>query len=87
MMNIIEEPGYIGAFTRDTFPGAIPSGRRVVKVKSEDGDAHDIGARATILGSIGDGNILLYFVEWDARPNYAVAVAAWKIEELAGGDV
>lgn len=82
MMNIVEEPGYIGAFTRDTFPGAIPSGRRVIKVKREAGDPRDIGARATVLGSIGHEHILLYFVEWDDKPGYAIAVAAWKLEEL-----
>lgn len=78
-MNLVEEPGYIGAFTRDTAPGAIASGERVVKIESEKGDAHDVGAGATVLGSISGGGLLLYFVEWDAKPGYAVAVAAWKV--------
>lgn len=81
-MNFIEERGYIGAFTRDTAVGAIPSGMRVIKVKSETGDAHGDGACATVLGSFGAEGLLLYFVEWDEKPGFAVAVAAWKIGVL-----
>jgi hypothetical protein len=81
-MNFIEEPGYIGAFTRDTYPGAIPSGARVVKVRSEQGDANSDGAKATVLGSVGAEGVVLYFVEWDERRGFAVAVASWKLERL-----
>lgn len=81
-MNFVEEPGYIGAFTRETYPGAIPAGARVVKVQSEEGDANINGAAATVLGSIGHENVVLYFVEWDAKPGYAVAVAAFKLQAV-----
>jgi hypothetical protein len=46
--------------------GAIPNGARVRKVTMEPGDFHPVGARATVLGSVGpvDGEYG-YFVRWD----------------------
>ncbi|HSJ40318.1 MAG TPA: hypothetical protein VK955_04620 [Xanthobacteraceae bacterium] len=75
------EPGWVGAFTRETAAGAIPSGSRCRKVNSEAGDANPDGARGTILGSIRAPGLtaLFYYVEWDATPRLAVAVAGWKI--------
>jgi len=45
-------PGYVGMFTRHQMPGAIENSSRVKKVAVEKGDAHPVGARATVLGSI-----------------------------------
>lgn len=83
------EPGYVGAFTRESAPGALPPGSRIVKTASEAGDAMPDGAPGVVLGSFGDGHAFerpdlrgadfLYFVEWDARPGYAVATSNRKI--------
>ena len=49
------EAGYAGVFTRHEAEGAIPNGTRIVKVAVDgDGseDAHPIGARGVVLGSL-----------------------------------
>lgn len=85
-----EEPGYVGAFTRENAPGALPAGSRIRKAHSEDGDS--MPAPGTVLGSFSDGHSFdrpglvgadfVYFVEWDRRPFYAVAISNRKIEPL-----
>lgn len=79
-MNIQNYPGWTGGHTREEAPGALPNGTRVRKVETEPEDAHPIGSLATVLGSVyhavhGFG----YFVEWDAKPRFAVLVIARKI--------
>lgn len=78
------ESGYVGAFTRAEADGAWKNGTRVVKIKREQGDHHDIGSKATILGSIRTPNesIIMYFIEWDAMPKSAVACAETKLGKL-----
>lgn len=78
-----DEPGWIGHFTREQAPGAIPNGTPIIKVEAEDGDANPVGTRGKVLGSIRDprvmDNALLYFLEWDSMPRTAVACIGWKI--------
>lgn len=80
-----EYPGYIGVHTREQAPGALPNGARVVKVKTEPGDTHPIGAEATVLGSIKAPPEVqhiaayFYFVEWDAHPGIVVGVVSTKV--------
>lgn len=74
MLDLGPEPGWIGNFSRGEAPGCYPNGTRVEKVKTEPGDAHPIGAQATVLGSIRHPIGTGYFVEWDARPRHAVFV-------------
>lgn len=72
--------GWRGIHSRDQVPGAIKNGTRVRKVWSEPGDTNEIGAEATIIGSIYHHKAGLgYFVEWDAWPHAAVFVVAKKI--------
>ena len=76
-----EHPGYIGMFSRDTYPGAMPPGTRIRKVSSEVGDGHPDGSLGTVLGSIGaEGLGWGYFIEWDARPKMPVFTMALKVE-------
>ena len=78
--------GWRGAFTRDQVRGALTNGSRVEKVKTEKGDSHAIGARATVIGSVRHPQLgIAYFVEWDAHPRCAVFTTAKKIAALAAG--
>lgn len=75
-------PGWVGLHTRDEVLGAWRNGTRVIKVKTEPGDAHPLGSMATVLGSMqapDPDRTLGYFVEWDAKPRCAVFVMAAKI--------
>lgn len=84
---------YIGnaVFTRQQAEGAIPNGSRIVKSKMEDDDAHKIGDKGTVIGSISHPEVLNgmigYFVEWDDMPGVPVGVVGWKIsrDESASG--
>jgi len=78
---IREEPGWTGAFTRAQAPEALYSnGSRVKKTGSKPGDTHKDGAFATVLGSLcAPGVGCLYFVEFDAHPRRAVAVAYYRL--------
>jgi hypothetical protein len=79
-----EHPGWIGAFTRDEYPGALRNGTPVVKVTFERGDAHPIGTRGVVLGSVGHPEIGIgYFVEWETLPRHAVLVVSGKIRAAA----
>jgi hypothetical protein len=76
-------PGYLGAFTRQTVPGAIANGVRVRKVATDKGDANPIGAEAIVLGSIHHPDKgFAYFVEWESAPGMAVFVVGWKIAPI-----
>lgn len=77
----VTEPGWFGVFTREQAPKAIPNGTRICKVATEHGDAHPIGTKGLVLGSLAaDDQQTLYFIEWEPRPRFAVAVADFKIE-------
>lgn len=77
------EDGWLGAFTREQVPGAWPNGTRVVKVIAEEGDGHQLGEMATVLGSLSHPDIYdgkpCYFLEWDGHPRVAVACLGWKL--------
>jgi len=81
--NIKEHPGYNGVFTTNEADGAYPNGTRIVKSRSEEGDATPTGTKGTVLGSIRQEPIPfpMYFVEWDNRPKFAVAVIGLKIQQ------
>ena len=87
-LGLIQEPGIKGYFTRNQAPGAYPNGARVCKVSFEDGDAHPIGAFATVLGSLGPvpklNNEFGYFVLWDDLPGVAVFTRGNKITHVGG---
>lgn len=75
-----EEPGWHGAFTRESAPGAMPPGTIVVKLNSEPKDANPDGALGVVLGSLDVPDLgVLYFVEWVAHPQAAVACVDWKL--------
>jgi len=76
------QPGYVGAFTRNQYPSAIPNGTRIVKVKVDRaGDVHPIGSKGVVLGSTGHPSLndIGYFIEWDDSPRLATLVVGWKI--------
>lgn len=79
------EPGWIGAFTRQQAQGALPNGTRIVKQNSERGDAHPNGTPGVVLGSISHpqvmGGVVFYFIEWAPKPRTAVGVLGTKIRE------
>ena len=72
-------------FTDSEAEGAIPNGTEVVKVLSEKGDAHRLGSRAVVLGSLGpmelEGlpDMFGYFVEWEGVKGVPVFVMGHKI--------
>jgi hypothetical protein len=80
-------PGYLGAFSRNQAPGAIPNGTRVAKVWCEAGDLEPIGTQGAVLGSLpvaaelpAHGDVrFCYWVEWDSRPRCAVFLIDKKI--------
>ncbi len=83
------EPGWIGSFVREQAPGALATGTRVIKARSEPGDTFPDG-----LGSIGPGpdvpvptphgsvppGAYVYFVEWEPRPRCAIAITSTRID-------
>jgi hypothetical protein len=86
------EPGWAGVFTREQAPGALPNGSTVMKTLDAPGDSHELGARATVLGSIGPqpesvdvgdrvvpAGAYVYFVEWEDAPRAAVAVTSDRV--------
>jgi hypothetical protein len=86
-LNLRNYPGYSGMFTRDQAKGALRNNTRVVKTASDLGDGQPDGSLGTVLGSINGPRELvarfnsryLYFVEWDLRPGYVVAVISRKV--------
>jgi len=85
MLGVRYEEGWVGAFSRKQFPSAIPNGTPIVKVKDEDGDAHRVGARGVVLGSIQalPTMPIFYFVEWENAPRVALGVVDWKIAPIS----
>ena len=78
-------------FTTEQAPGAWLNGTRVAKCQSAPGDAHQDGALATVLGSMGPADVddghgpsYAYFVEWDDHPGVPVGIAGWRLR-LEGG--
>lgn len=85
-----QHPGYIGIFTDQTVPGAIPAGSRVTKVRSEPGDSTPNGDLGKVLGSMVEPEIarnIVYFVEWDRLPGFATATMDFKVEMVGGGGI
>jgi hypothetical protein len=76
-------PGYVSAFTRHRAVGAkFKNNSRVAKAKMEPGDAHQIGALGTVLGSIGEPGIgYVYYVEWDEHPRAPNLIIEDKLEQ------
>jgi hypothetical protein len=76
-----------GSYTTEQAIGAIANGTCVVKVRTEAGDTHAIGARARVLGSVAAPPEVAaeyncpygYFVEWEDAAGYAVFVMGVKI--------
>ena len=67
-------------------PGAWPSGTRVMKINSGQGDGHQDGALATVLGSHQLGQHGLgYCVEWDDRPGMPVWTIEMRLRPVAEG--
>ena len=81
-MELREEPGWYGLFTRAQAQGALPNGTRIAKCASEPGDATDDGTSGTVLGSVLDvEGRTFYFVEWAIRPRIVVAVMGHRVKE------
>jgi len=80
LLQIREEPGWTGAFSRRQFPGALANGTRVRIVGASD-------AKATVLGSVMrfPWESLGYFLELDQAPRHAEFVPAHCIEADAPG--
>jgi len=77
-----------GWFVTTEAAGAYKNGTRVRKTKKRDGDAHDVGATAKVIGSLDVGGLGLrarffYFVVWDDFPGVAVGVAGDVLEALS----
>jgi len=69
------------AFTTQQAKGAMPNGTRIVKVKTEKGDANPVGTKGVIVGSLGHPSLadIGYFVKWDSAPDIPMVVLSWKI--------
>jgi hypothetical protein len=80
-MQIREEPGWTGAFTRDQAHGVeFANGTRIVKARGERGDRTPVGMTGTVLGSLCHPGLgAMYFVEWDDQRRVAVAAVDWKL--------
>jgi len=80
------------AFTTEQAPGAWPNGSRVIKLIFEEGDAHQVGDLATVIGSLGpfayQGSRYGYFVIWDDTPDVPVFSVDKKLglASRGGGD-
>jgi len=77
----------LGQHTTGHAPGALSNGTRVRKTLKRIGDAHAVGAFATIVGSMNVEALGLrakyfYFVEWDDFRGVAVGIAGDAIAPL-----
>lgn len=90
MVNLRHHPGKTGAYSDDQAEGAFLNGSRVRKINSELHDRTPDGVLGIILGSIDAAALLpeqalrlgvkyMYFVTWDDRPTFAVAVMDSKV--------
>ncbi|MGC0395920.1 MULTISPECIES: hypothetical protein [Bradyrhizobium] len=89
-LEMANEPGWIGGFSRHQARGAIPNGSRIMKTRAEPRDINAVGAFGTVLGSIDTREVdaafakrmsadYVYWVEWDDAPKCAVFIVGWKI--------
>lgn len=70
--------------THDELPGALPNGTLVEKIATDpEGDKHEDGAKAHILGSAAhpDGG-LTYCVEWEDMPGLPVWIGEGRIKPV-----
>jgi hypothetical protein len=67
-------------FTTNHVRHAIANGTRVIKVQSVEGDAHQDGSGAKVIGSLRTPKGIVYFVEWDDMPSLPVGVAAHRVQ-------
>lgn len=81
-------PGYSGPadYTNDEAPGAWPNGTRVRKRNADATDAHQDGAPAVVVGSIGPhpelpGAVFGYFVVWDDTPGVPTFIIDRRLEK------
>jgi hypothetical protein len=79
-------PGYIGMFhNTDCASATMKIGDRCQKRNSEPGDTFPDGTQGTILGSVDGhdiGPLYFYYVEFDPKPGYAVAILNERVEPL-----
>jgi len=75
-----KQPGDVPVLIEGQAEGAIPNGRRIVKVRGDPGDANSVGTYGRVLASHRAGDKLGYFIEWDTFPGMPVFVADWKID-------
>lgn len=68
-------------YTDQDAPGAIPRGWPIIKVFSELGDTNPVGTKGKVIGSMTDGKVMGYFVEWETMPGVPVFVADFKIQK------
>ena len=84
---MVNEPDYVGTFTRNEAEGAYPNGTRVCKINSEKGDTFSDGEPGVVLGSLGPlempeitkETFYFYFVEWDSKPRVACGIASLRL--------
>jgi hypothetical protein len=84
LLEIGNEPGWVGAFTRQQAKGAWPNGTRVVKIAEDpSGDLSPPGSEGAVLGSVSvPERGVAYFIEWDHQPKHAVVCVGWKLNRL-----
>lgn len=84
LLEIREEPGWQGSFSRKQYSGALLNGTRIKKVAGVPGDKHSLGAQGTVLGSVMmfPWEPFVYFIEWDDSPRVAVAISNFKVAAL-----
>jgi hypothetical protein len=75
------EEGWSGAFTRNQVEGALRNGTRIVKDKSEPGDATLDGTPGVVLGSLTHDGVICYFIEWAHSPRVAIGCMGNKVRE------
>lgn len=53
----------------------IKNGQRIRKAQMRQGDAHQIGATGTVIGSIDNpAGVVCYFIYWDEHPGVPIAM-------------
>ncbi len=74
-------------------PGAIPTGARVRKVRSDPNDRTPNGTPGTVLGSVAGDLIVCgllvrfgYFIDWDNCKGQPVFTIDRKVEEITNGN-
>lgn len=76
----------LATYTDEQAPGALKNGTIVEKRGFQEGDAHEPGMRATVLGSFGPFKFenvnYMYFVEWDDMKGVPVSITDDRIREI-----